>query len=93
VSIEQPAVSRFPRSVIPVWVLVAAGAVLVGLLAAHQARIGWLPIVLVGGVLGTFVVQLALDEKIGLVNRVIVSLSGSVVILGLATAIFAILGA
>ena len=90
-SIDQPVIRRFPLSVLPVWLLVAVGAVLTVLLAPAGQRLSWMPIVLVVGVLATFVIQLALDEKTGLVNRVIISLSGSVVILGLATAVVPLL--
>ena len=90
-SIDQPVIRRFPLSAIPVWVVVAVGAVLVLLLASGDQRLAWLPIVLVVGVLGTFVIQLGLDQKVGLVNRVIISLSGSVLILGVATAVVPLL--
>ncbi len=93
VTIEMPAAARFPRSVIPVWLLVAIGAVLDGVFAPHSAAIGWVPVVLFGGIMATFVIQLALDEKVGLVHRVTVSVGGSVVILAVATAIFALLAA
>lgn len=88
---EPPVVRRFPRSVIPVWVLVAVGAVLVGLLVRPTQYFTWLPIVLVLGLIATFVIQLALDEKVGLVSRVIASLAGSVVILAVATLVLALL--
>jgi uncharacterized membrane protein YidH (DUF202 family) len=96
VSVQQAVPARFPRSVIPVWILVAIGAVLVGVFAPRSATVGWatvdwMPIVLFGGVMATFVIQLALDEKTGLVNRVMASLGGSVVILAAATAVFAVL--
>ena len=91
VTLEPASPARFPRSVIPVWVLVAAGAVLVGLFVPRPDAYGWLVLVLFGGVLVTFVVQLGLDEKQGLVNRVMASLGGSVVILALATATYALL--
>ncbi len=91
VTLEPAAPARFPRSVIPVWVLVAAGAALVGLFVPRTEAYGWLVLVLFGGVLVTFVVQLGLDEKQGLVNRVMASLGGSVVILALATAAYAVL--
>jgi hypothetical protein len=91
VTIETPVPARFPRSVIPVWVLVAVGAVLVGLLTPRSAAFGWLPVVLFGGVVATFVIQLALDEKVGLVNRVMASLGGAVIVLALATAAYAVI--
>ncbi len=88
-----PAPTRFPRSVIPVWLLVAIGAILVGFLAPHSRALGWMPIVLFGGVMATFVIQLALDEKQGLVNRVTASLGGSVIVLAVATGVLAVLPA
>lgn len=91
VTVEPAVPTRFPRSVIPVWVAVAIGAALVGVFAPHSAALGWLPIVLFGGVMLTFVIQLALDEKQGLVNRVMASLGGAVVILAASTAVFAVL--
>jgi hypothetical protein len=91
VTVEPAAPARFPISVIPVWVLVALGAVLVGLFVPHAAALGWLTVVLFGGVLVTFVTQIGLDEKQGLVNRVMASLGGSVVILAVATLFYVLL--
>jgi len=93
VTIETPVAARFPRSVIPAWILVAIGAVLVGVLAPHSTAITWIPVVLFGGIMVTFVIQLALDQKVGLVNRVTISVGGSVVILAIATGIFALIAA
>ena len=73
------------RTVLPVWVLVAVGAVLVGLLAAPADYFTWLPIVLGVAVLLTFSIQLAIVRREGLVTRAMVSVGGSVVILFLAT--------
>jgi hypothetical protein len=92
VSIEAPAPARFPLSVIPVWVIVVLGAVLVGLLF-HRSPISWLPIVLYIGIMATFVIQLARTEKGGLVNRVMASIGGSVVILAIATGLLALIAA
>jgi hypothetical protein len=92
VSIEAPAPARFPLSVIPVWVIAALGAVLVGL-TFHRSPISWLPIVLFVGVIATFVIQLARTEKGGLVDRVMASIGGAVVILAVATGVFALLAA
>ncbi len=93
VTIETPIVARFPRSVIPAWLLVVVGALLVGFLSPRADAIGWLPVVLFGGVIVTFAIQIGVDEKVGLVNRVMVSLGGSVIILAVATAVFAIIAA
>lgn len=93
VSIETPVTARFPLSVIPVWTLVVIGAILVGMYAPHARAVSWIPIVMFGGIMATFAIQLALDEKRGLVNRVIVSLGGAVILLAAATGIFALFAA
>jgi hypothetical protein len=78
------------RTALPVWVLVVAGAVLVGLLATPAEYLTWLPIVLGAAVLLTFSIQLAIVHREGLVTRVMVSVGGSVVILFLATVILGV---
>ena len=77
------------RSVIPVWVVALVGAIVVGVLAA-PAALTWLPIVLAGCVLITFVIQLALQRRDGLVTRMMASLGGALVILAVTTAILAL---
>ncbi len=79
------------RSVIPVWVVALVGAIVVGVLAASTA-LTWLPIVLAGCVLVSFVIQLALQRRDGLVTRMLASLGGALVILAVATAILALAG-
>ncbi len=79
------------RSVLPVWMIALAGAILVGVLAA-SAALTWLPLVLAGCVLVTFGIQLALHRKEGLVSRMMASLGGALVILAVATAVLAIAG-
>lgn len=78
------------RSVIPVWVVALAGAVVVGVFAA-SAALTWLPIVLAGSVLVTMAIQLALQRKEGLVTRMIASLGGALVICALASGILALM--
>ncbi|MCU1403677.1 MAG: hypothetical protein JWM70_2001 [Microbacteriaceae bacterium] len=85
----QDGLVRWQLSVIPVWVVVAIGALLIGLLSPPQHYLTWLPIALAGGTFITFCVQLALVQKEGLVDRVMASLGGSVIILVIATAILA----
>lgn len=90
-TIDQPGLALALRSVIPVWVLVAIGAALVGIFTPAAEFGKWIPIVLAAAVLVTFSVQLATEEKVGFVNRVMASLGGSVVILAAATAILAVI--
>jgi len=78
------------RSVIPVWLVALAGAVVVGVFAA-SASLTWLPIVLAGSVLVTMAIQLALQRKEGLVTRMMASLGGALVICALASGILALL--
>ena len=79
-------------TVTPVWGLVALGAVLILGLSPHDQHLLWLSVALAAGTIVTFCVQLGLDRKEGLVNRVMASLGGSVVILAAATAASALLG-
>lgn len=79
------------RSILPVWLGAVAGAVLVGVFAANAA-FTWLPVVMAGAVLLTFVIQLALQRKEGLVSRVAASVGGAVVVLAVATGILWALG-
>lgn len=74
-------------SVIPVWVLAAIGAVLVLAVAGPSDRLRWLPVVLAATSIIAFGVQLAIQRKDGFVLRVMASIAGAVVVLGLATAI------
>jgi hypothetical protein len=80
-------------SVLPVWAIAIAGAVLVGTLAKPGATYGWLSIVLVAVVLATFIIQLALSTKEGLVIRTAASIGGSVIVLAVATGVLAVANA
>ncbi len=72
------------RSVFPVWIAAALGALAV-LVAAPDAALEWLPVVMAGAILLTFVIQLAVSRKEGLVERIATSLGGALAILALAT--------
>ena len=74
----------------PVWVATLVGAVLVGVFAGN-AFPTWIPVVAAGAVLLTFVIQLSLQRKEGLVNRMIASVGGSLAILAVATVVLILL--
>jgi hypothetical protein len=76
-----------------VWVVAIAGAVLVGTLSHASSPYGWLGIVLVVSVFVTFIIQLALSTKEGLVLRTAASIGGAVVVLAVATAVLTLLDA
>ncbi|WP_157157071.1 MULTISPECIES: hypothetical protein [unclassified Diaminobutyricimonas] len=80
-----------PLSIIPVWVGVVAAIILVGFLVPAADRLAWLGVVLGAATLITFALQLALQEKDGLVTRVMLSVGGSVILLAVATAVFAVM--
>jgi len=73
-----------------VWIATLVGAVLVGVFA-ESAFPTWIPVVAAGAVLLTFVIQLSLQRKEGLVNRMIASVGGSLAILALATVVLILL--
>ena len=80
-------------SILPVWISVIVGAILIGLISPADDYYTWLPIVLASSLILTFAIQLAVPRKDGLVTRIMTSAVGSVLILAVATAIFAIRGA
>jgi hypothetical protein len=80
-------------SIVPVWVVAVVGAVLVGVLATPAGSYRGFAIVLTAVVLLTFVIQLALPSKEGLVLRMAASIGGAVVLLAVATGILALTGA
>jgi hypothetical protein len=79
------------RSILPVWLAAVVGAILVGVYAP-AAAFTWLPVVMAGTVLLTFVIQLALQRKEGLVSRVAASVGGAVVVLAVATGVLWLIG-
>lgn len=68
----------------------AVGAVLVGVFAG-DAVLTWIPVVAAVAVLATFVTQLALQQREGLVARIAASLGGILVVLAVATAVLVLL--
>jgi hypothetical protein len=78
------------RSVPPVWIAAAVGAVIVGWFAG-AAYLTWMPIVLAVTVLLAFVIQLALQRKDGLVARLAASATGALVILAVASGVIALI--
>ena len=78
------------RTILPVWLLTLAAAIVVGVLAG-AAYLTWLPIVLAGVVLVTFTIQLTLQRKEETVTRMAFSIGGALVILLIATVVLALL--
>lgn len=72
------------------WLAALVGAVLVGAFAGNQF-LTWMPVAAAAAVLLTFVIQLSLQRKEGLVNRIIASVGGVLVVLGVATVVLVLL--
>ena len=72
------------------WIAALVGAVIVGVFAPAQF-LTWIPVVAAAAVLLTFVIQLSLQRKEGLVNRIIASVGGVLVILAVTTVVLVLL--
>ena len=74
-----------------VWVAAVVAAIVIGLTAREQ-YLTWLPIAFAGALILTFLIQLGIQRKEGFVQRVILSVAGAMVVLAVATGVFALLG-
>ena len=78
-------------TVLPVWLLSLAGAIVVGLTVPGTGFYTWLGVVLAAAVIATFAIQLATRRTEGFVTRAMASIGVSLVILAAATGILAII--
>jgi hypothetical protein len=79
-------------SVLPIWLLSLAAALVIGFAAPAGAYVTWVPIAFAGTVVATFIIQLAIRRKEGLVLRAMASIGVSLLILAAATGVLAIIG-
>lgn len=77
-------------SVVPVWIAAVVAAVIIGVLSLPEQRIAWVGISLAAAIIATFVIQLAIQRKEGYVVRAMASIGGAIVVLGIASAVFAL---
>ena len=77
---------------IPIWALSLVAAVVIGLTTGPGEHLTWISVALAGAVIVTFAIQLALQVKEGFVVRAMVSIGGAIVILAIATGVFALVG-
>lgn len=77
-------------TVLPVWAVVAVAAVVIGVASPAAQYFTWLSVALAAAIILTFAVQLSTLTKIGFVDRVMASAGGSVLILGIATGVLAL---
>lgn len=74
-------------SILPAWVLAVVGAALVLALSPAEGDLTWFSIVLALVTIATFAIQLGIRRSEGFVLRVMASVTGAVVALGVATVI------
>ncbi|MFM9877678.1 MAG: hypothetical protein ACKVOG_07500 [Rhodoglobus sp.] len=79
-------------SVVPVWLAAVAAAVVIGVTSTPETHVTWLAVALAAAVIVTFFIQLAIQRKEGFVVRAMASITGAVVVLALASGVFALLG-
>lgn len=78
------------ETIVPVWVLSAIGAVVIGLASPASEYFTWIPVALAAAVVTTFVIQLATLTTVGFVYRAMISISGAVLIFAAATGVLAL---
>jgi hypothetical protein len=72
-------------SITAVWVATVIAVVLIGVFAGESDDLGWLGVAMAASVLVAMCVQLATQERRGFVVRMAATVSGSFVILAVAT--------
>jgi hypothetical protein len=72
-------------SVIPVWLIALAGAIVIGVVSPRSEYFTWLGVVMAAAVIATFAIQLATRRPEGFVVRAMASIGVSVGILAVAT--------
>jgi hypothetical protein len=79
-------------SVLPVWLLSLAGAIVIAVTLPRDQYLTWVAIVLAGAVILTFLIQLALRRAEGFVTRAMASIGISALILAVASGVVLLLG-
>lgn len=77
--------TRTVATALPVWLAVIAAVVIVGLVLPSSEWWAVLPAIAGGAMIMTFVIQVSLQSKDGLVMRMLVTVTGAIVLLMLAS--------
>ncbi|WP_168916380.1 hypothetical protein [Microcella flavibacter] len=83
--------SRTLATALPVWIAVVAGLVALLVLVEADDRAGSLAVIAAGAVLLTFLIQVSLQTKEGLVHRMLVTVTGIILLMALASGLILIL--
>lgn len=78
-------------TVLPIWAAAIFAAVIIGVMSPQDGYFTWLSVALAAAVVVTFAVQLSTLTKVGFVDRVMASIGGAVLILGVATGVLVLL--
>jgi uncharacterized membrane protein len=85
------AVARLMSNVIPVWVVTAVGVVVVGFVVDVDGRVASMVAVLAASLLMAFILQVVAYHREGLVSRLSLALTGSVLLTAAAAVVFQVL--
>ena len=83
--------AHFFSNIVPVWVVTALGVVLVGLFVGVDHRVSSMVAVLAASILMALVLQVVAYQSGGLVGRLSLALTGSVLLTALAAVVFQVL--
>jgi len=84
-------VAKFLVNVVPVWLVTALGVILVGILVSVDERVFSMVAVLAGSLLFAFVLQVVAYRSDGLVSRLSLAITGSVLLTAGAAVVFQVL--
>lgn len=82
---------HFLSNVVPVWVVTALGVVVVALVVSVDNRVASMVAVLATSLLVAFILQVVAYQSEGLVSRLSLAVTGSVLLTALATVVFQVL--
>lgn len=83
--------AKFFINVVPVWVVTALGVIFVGLTVSVDNRVASLVAVLAASLLMAFIIQVVAYTQEGLVSRLSLAITGSVLLTALAAVVFQVL--
>jgi hypothetical protein len=84
-------VAKFLVNVVPVWLVTALGVILVGIFVSVDERVFALVAVLAGSLLFAFTLQVVAYRSDGLVSRLSLAVTGSVLLTAGAAVVFQVL--
>ena len=83
--------AHFLSNVVPVWIVTALGVVVVALVVSADNRVASMVAVLATSLLVAFILQVVAYQSEGLVSRLSLAVTGSVLLTALATVVFQVL--